>query len=320
MLHPDARALLDLIEERGLPEMHTLSPVEARAFYRDRRSFTQPPAPEVGAVRDSHCEGPHGRIPLRIYRPLGADASGATAPARLPALVYFHGGGWTIGDLDTHDVLCRQLCNGARAVVVAVDYRMGPEHRFPAAVDDCLAATRWVRHAAHELGVDAARLAVGGDSAGANLAAVVAILARDAADLPIAFQLLIYPATDMRRRHASHTTNGRGYLLTGETISYYHDHYIGDAAHDLDWRASPLLHGDLSRLPRALVVTAGFDPLRDEGLEYADRLVAAGNRATYVCYEREIHGFITMGKVIDEANSAVTLCAVELARAFAGPG
>ena len=319
MLHPDARALLDLIEERGLPAMHTLTPAEARAFYRDRRSFTQPAAPEMGGVRDSHCEGPHGRIPLRIYRPMGAGASPARA-ATLPVLVYYHGGGWTIGDLDTHDVLCRQLCNGSGAVVVSVDYRMGPEHRFPAAVDDCLAATRWVRHAASELGVDPAPLAVGGDSAGGNLAAVVAILARDAGDLPIAYQLLIYPATDMRRRHASHTSNGRGYLLTTETISYYHDHYIADAAHDLDWRASPLLHADLTKLPRALVVTAGFDPLRDEGLEYADRLVAAGNRATYVCYERQIHGFITMGKVIDEANSAVALCAAEVARALAGSG
>jgi len=317
MLHPDARALLDLIEERGLPAMHTLTPVEARAFYRDRRSFTQPSAPEVGGVRDTHCEGPHGRIPLRIYRPAGAGANPSRATT-LPALVYCHGGGWTIGDLDTHDVLCRQLCNGSGAVVVSVDYRMGPEHRFPAAVDDCLAATRWVRHAAGELGVDPARLAIGGDSAGANLAAVVAILARDAGDLPIAYQLLIYPATDMRRRHASHTTNGRGYLLTTETISYYHDHYIAEAAHDLDWRASPLLHADLGKLPPALVVTAGFDPLRDEGLDYADRLVAAGNRATYVCYERQIHGFITMGKVIDEANSAVTFCAAELARALAG--
>jgi acetyl esterase len=316
MLHPDARALIDLIEERGLPAMHTLQPVEARAFYRDRRSFTQPAAPDVGAVRDTHCEGRHGRIPLRIYRPLGAGTA-PSSTATLPALVYCHGGGWTIGDLDTHDVLCRQLCNGAGAVVVSVDYRMGPEHPFPAAVDDCLAATRWVRHAAHELGVDAARLAIGGDSAGGNLAAVIAILARDAGDLPLVFQLLIYPATDMRRHHASHTTNGRGYLLTTETISYYHDHYIGDAAHDLDWRASPLLHADLTKLPRALVLTAGFDPLRDEGLAYADRLVAAGNRATYVCYERQIHGFITMGKVIDEANSAVTLCAAELARAFA---
>ena len=316
MLHPDARALLDLIEERGVPATHTLSPVEARAFYRDRRSFTQPTAPDLGGVRDTHCEGPHGRIPLRIYRPMGTGA----APSRgvtLPVLVYYHGGGWTIGDLDTHDVLCRQLCNGSGAVVVAVDYRMGPEHRFPAAVDDCLAATQWVARHARELGVDAARLAVGGDSAGGNLAAVVAIAARDAGDLPIAWQLLIYPATDMRRGHPSHTTNGSGYLLTTETISYYHDNYVADPGHDLDWRASPLLCEDLSRLPPALVLTAGFDPLRDEGLAYADRLVAAGNRASYVCYERQIHGFITMGRIIDEANSAVTLCAAELARALA---
>ena len=316
MLHPDARALLDLIEERKLPAMHTLTPVDARAFYRDRRFFTQPAPPDVGGVIDTRCKGPHGAVPLRIYRPLGAGASPTKASA-LPALVYYHGGGWTIGDLDTHDVLCRELCNGASAVVVAVDYRMGPEHRFPAAVDDCIAATAWVHRQASELGIDPARLAVGGDSAGGNLAAVVAIAARDGGTVPIAYQLLIYPATDMRRGHPSHTENGNGYLLTTETIGYYHDHYIADPAHDLDWRASPLLHPDLSRLPPALVLTAGFDPLRDEGFDYANRLVAAGNRATYVCFERQIHGFITMGKVIDEANAAVTLCAGELARLLA---
>jgi len=317
MLHPDARALLDLIEERKLPAMHTLTPVDARAFYRDRRFFTQPAPPDVGAVFDTRCQGPHGAIPLRVYRPLGAGAS-PTKGSSLPVLVYYHGGGWTIGDLDTHDVLCRELCNGSGAVVVAVDYRMGPEHRFPAAVDDCTAATAWVHAQADELGVDRSRLAVGGDSAGGNLAAVIAIAARDSGAFPIAYQLLIYPATDMRRGHPSHTTNGSGYLLTTETIAYYHDHYITDAAHDLDWRASPLLHPDLSNLPPALVLTAGFDPLRDEALEYANRLAAAGNRATYVCFDRQIHGFITMGKVIDEANTAVTLCAGELARVLAG--
>ena len=317
MLHPDARALLDLIAERNLPATHTLTPVDARAFYRDRRGFTQPPAPDVGAVLDTRCEGPHGAILLRIYRPMGGGAAPTRGSALLPALVYYHGGGWTIGDLDTHDVLCRELCNGSGAVVVAVDYRMGPEHRFPAAVDDCLEATYWVRQQASELGVDAGRLAVGGDSAGGNLAAVVAILARDAGDLPIAHQLLIYPATDMRRGHPSHQTNGNGYLLTTETIDYFHDHYIDEPAHDHDWRASPLLHPDLSGLPPALVLTAGFDPLRDEGLDYANRLVAAGNRATYVCFERQIHGFITMGRVIDEAHAAVTLCAGELVRALA---
>jgi acetyl esterase len=314
MLHPHARALLDLIEQRGLPPMQTLSPVEARLFYRDRRAVTQPEAPPVAEIAELAADGPHGPIALRLYRPVRR----SDAPAPAPVLVYYHGGGWTIGDLDTHDVLCRQLANASRCAVVSVDYRMGPEHRFPAAVDDCLAATQWVRRQADALGLDAARLAVGGDSAGANLAAVVAITARDAGDLPIAHQLLIYPATDMRRGHASHATNGRGYLLETETISYYHDNYIDDPRHDLDWRASPLLHGDLSRLPPSLLLTAGFDPLRDEGLEYADALVAAGNRCTYVCFERQIHGFITMGKVIDEANTAVALCAAELERALRG--
>jgi len=310
MLHPQAKALLELIAQRGLPAMQSLPPVEARLFYRDRRAVTQPDAPSVAEITELSAEGPHGPIPLRLYRPTGrSDRRDA-----MPVLVYYHGGGWTIGDLDTHDVLCRQLANGSRCAVVSVDYRMGPEHRFPAAVDDCLAATYWVRRQAEALSLDATRLAVGGDSAGGNLAAVVAILARDAGDLPIAYQLLIYPATDMRRGHASHTTNGRGYLLETETITYYHDNYIDDPAHDLDWRASPLLRGDLSTLPPSLVLTAGFDPLRDEGLEYADALVAAGNRATYVCFERQIHGFITMGRVIDESNTAVALCAAELER------
>ncbi len=312
MLHPQARALLDFIEQSGVPATHTLTPAEARAFYRERRAATQPQPPAVAEVRELRADGPHGAIPLRLYRPAGT-ASGDV----LPVLVYFHGGGWVIGDLDTHDTLCRELANGAGCAVVAVDYRMGPEQRFPAAVDDALAATRWVHGQAAALGVDAARLAVGGDSAGGNLAAVVAIAARDAGDLPIAFQLLIYPATDMRRGHASHAANGQGYLLTADTIAYFHDHYIDEARHDLDWRASPLLRPDLSGLPPALVLTAGYDPLRDEGLDYARALTAAGNRASYVCFERQIHGFITMGRVLDEAHTAVALCAAELRRALA---
>ena len=187
----------------------------------------------------------------------------------------------------------------------------------PAAADDCIAATRWVAHHAGTLGLDATRLAVGGDSAGGNLAAVVALAARDAGDLPLLYQLLIYPATDMRATAPSHTTNGQGYLLTSDTVLYFHDHYITDRAHDLDWRASPLLHTDLSRLPPALVLTAGYDPLRDEGAAYAEQLTAAGNRASYICFERQIHGFITMGRVLDEANTAVAMCAAELQRALA---
>ncbi|MDQ0573602.1 acetyl esterase [Variovorax paradoxus] len=312
MLHPQARALLDFIEARGIPPTHTLSPADARAFYRDRRAATQPDAPPVAQVRELRAEGPHGTIPVRLYRSLGS-----TADALLPVLVYFHGGGWVVGDLDTHDVLCRELANGAGCAVASVDYRMGPEHRFPAAVDDVLASTRWVRRGAAALGLDAGRLAVGGDSAGGNLAAVAAIAARDAGDLPIAFQLLIYPATDMRRGHPSHQANGQGYLLTRDTMAYFHDHYIDDARHDLDWRASPLLHADLSGLPPALVLTAGYDPLRDEGLAYAEALTAAGNRAAHVCFERQIHGFITMGKVLDEAATAIALCTAELRRALA---
>ena len=312
MLHPQARALIDLIAQRGLPPMQSLPPVEARLFYRDRRALTQPEAPAVAEISELSADGPHGPIALRLYRPtLQSDDR-----AVLPVLVYYHGGGWTIGDLDTHDVLCRQLANGSGCAVVSVDYRMGPEHRFPAGSDDCLAATYWVRRNAESLGLDASRLAVGGDSAGGNLAAVVAIAARDAGDLPIAFQLLIYPAVDQRWGHASHKSNGKGYLLESETIRYYHDNYYGDTSNDLDWRASPLLHADLGKLPPALVLTAGFDPLRDEGLDYANALVAAGNRASYVCFERQIHGFITMGKLLDEANTAVAMCAAELARAL----
>jgi len=314
MLHPQAQAWLDFLKARGVPPTHTLSVADARRFYRDRRSVTQPAPPEVAAVRALQAEGPQGPIPLRLYRPIGS-----AIEQRLPVLVYYHGGGWVIGDLDTHDTLCRELANGAGCAVVAVDYRLGPEHRFPAGVDDCIAAARWVRANAAELGVDPARLAVGGDSAGGNLAAVVTIALRDLPndDPPIAFQLLIYPATDMRCTAPSRTSNGQGYVLTSETIAYYHDHYIDDAAHDLDWRASPLLHPDLSGLAPALVLTAGFDPLRDEGLAYADALAAAGNRTTYVCFDRQIHGFILMGKVIDEAHAAVALCAGELRRAFA---
>ena len=311
MLHPETRALLDFIEARQIPPTHTLSVADARAYYRDRRGVTQPAPPDVAQVHELQAGGPHGSIPLRLYRPLGAAETEV-----LPVLVYYHGGGWVIGDLDTHDSLCRALANGAGCAVIAIDYRMGPEHRFPAAVDDCLAATRWVHANAEALHLDPARLAVGGDSAGGNLAAVVSIAARDSGDLAIAFQLLIYPATDQHRTAPSHTENGQGYLLTTDTMDYFTGHYITDAAQYDDWRASPLLHENLADLPPALVLTAGFDPLRDEGKAYAERLTAAGNRASYVCFDRQIHGFITMGKLIDEANTAVALCAVELRRAL----
>ncbi len=311
MLDPQARALLDLIASRGLPPTHELTPAEARSFYRERRFFTQPDPPPMAECRDLAAPGPNGAIPLRLYR-----AEAGAAPA--PVLVYFHGGGWTIGDLDTHDVLCRQLAQRSGCVVIAVDYRLGPEHRFPAAVQDAEAATRWVQAQAVALGVDARRLAVGGDSAGGNLAAVVSLLLRDGAgDAPAPrLQLLIYPATDMRAVAPSHTHNGQGYLLTRDTIDYFRAHYIDDPALYADWRASPLLHPRLGGLPPTLVLTAGYDPLRDEGLQYADALSAAGVPTQYICFERQIHGFITMGKLLAEADTAVSLCAETLRRAL----
>lgn len=311
MLHPQARALLRLMEEKGVPPTQSLTPDEARRAYRDRRSFTQPAPPDVASVRELQAPGPDGEIPLRMYRPLGSRAGQA-----LPVLVYYHGGGWVIGDLDTHDVLCRELCNAAGCAVVSVDYRLAPEHRFPAAVDDAVAALHWVHAQAGELRLDPLRIAVGGDSAGGNLAAVAAIAARDGGKVPLRLQLLIYPATDQRRGAPSHETNGQGFLLTRESIAYYHDHYLVDARHDHDWRASPLLCEDLRGLPPAFVLTAGYDPLRDEGLQYAQRLSEAGVRSTLVCFDRQIHGFILMGRVLDEANEAVQLCAVQLRRAL----
>jgi acetyl esterase len=280
---------------------------EARRFYRERRHITQPEPPPIDTVRALTAEGPHGPIPLRLYRH-------GEGSSQRPVLVYFHGGGWVIGDLDTHDTLCRQLALASGCVVVSVDYRMGPEHPFPAAVDDACAATRWVAAQAAALGLDATRLAVGGDSAGGNLAAVVSLALRG--ELPLAFQLLIYPATDQHRTHESHRRNAQGYLLTADTMTWFHDHYITDPAHDDDWRASPLRHPDLSRLPPALVLTAGYDPLRDEGMAYAQRLSESGVWATLVSFERQIHGFMPMGRVIDEANEAVALCADALKRAL----
>lgn len=312
MLDPQARALIDLMVAKGVPPTHTLPAAQARRFYLERRGFTQPDPPPVGAVRELEAAGPQGAIRLRSYRPAGAAAAGL-----LPALLYLHGGGWTIGDLDTHDVVCRTLCAAAGCAVLAVDYRLAPEHPFPAAFDDSLAAARFVQAQAAALGLDRARLAIGGDSAGGNLAAAVCLALRDAGEPLPAFQLLIYPATDMRATAPSHQANGQGYLLTADTVAYFRGHYMPDPASWDDRRASPLRAASHAGLPPALVLTAGFDPLRDEGRQYADTLSAAGVSTQYVCFERQIHGFVTMGRVIDEAHTALALCAAALRRALA---
>ena len=300
--HPQVLALLEAAASSPLPTLDKVSPFVARRLYRERCARVMPKAPEAMTRLLVSPEG----IALRAYRPVG------TARDRLPALVFFHGGGWSIGDLDTHDVLCRQLANGAHCAVFSVEYRLAPEAPFPAAVDDCLSATKYILENAKDLNADPARIAVGGDSAGGNLAAVVAISLKE----KIAFQLLIYPATDQRLGSASLARNGEGYLLTRRLMETFRGYYLPRREDLLDWRASPLLAQSLAGLPPAFLLTAGFDPLLDEGRAYVERLAREGNEVAYREYPDMVHGFIVMGGVLDTANAAVEDCCTALRRQF----
>lgn len=310
MLDPQAGALLEELAARGARATHTMTPEQARTAYLARRDFTQPAPVAVAEVVNLTMPGPGGDIKLRSYRPT------ANHKDPLPVLVYFHGGGFVVGDLDSHDRLCREICNQSNCAVIAVDYRLAPEHAYPAASQDCLAATRWVHDKADELNIDPTRIAIGGDSAGGQLAAVTALALRDDPEIKLAFQLLIYPITDATMQCDSIERNGQGYRLLKQDLLYYYDHYFQgqDVRHDP--MVSPLRADDLSGLPDALVLTAGFDPLHDEGLAYANALSAAGTTTQYICFARQIHGFILMGKVIDEANLATTVCANAVKRAL----
>jgi acetyl esterase/lipase len=308
-LDPQARAVLDLVKKVGRPSYDQLSPPEARQQYRETRTALQPEAPDMAVVKDLSADSAAGPVPLRLYRP-------AVDGAPLPALIYFHGGGWVIGDLETHDVLCRQLAEQSGFAVVAVDYRLAPEHKFPAAVDDCWAATRWIASHAGELGIDGGRLAVGGDSAGGNLAAVIALMARDAGGPALGFQLLIYPATDLTRTAASHTEFADGYLLTRNMTGWFTAHYVRNAGDETDWKGSPLRTASLAGVAPALIITAGFDPLRDEGEAYARRLREAAVTVDYICYGGMIHGFLPMGRALDTATRAVAHAAASLRQAL----
>lgn len=312
MLHPQARALLELIEQKGVPPTHTLSPQEARTVYRERRFFTQPEPPQVGEVRELSFAGPGGPVPLRLYRPLRSDAA-----EQLAALVYYHGGGWTIGDLETHDTLCRELANGSGCAVVAVDYRLGPEHRFPAAVDDSIAALRWIHANAQPLGLNASRIAVGGDSAGGNLAAVLALAAREQG-IALRYQVLIYPVTSaVPGDLPSHTEFGEGYVLSRNAMERFTGHYFGDDGRAPDWRGAPLLAEDLSGLPPALVMVGTYDVLRDDGVAYANAMTEAGNQVTLVEYSGMSHGFINMAATMTTGRLALCQVASALRHALA---
>jgi acetyl esterase len=310
-LDPQAKAVIELAIKAGRPPYHTLTPKDARLLFLETRPFSTPAAPAIGAVRNLAADGPLGQIPLRLYRPAGVPDA-----VRLPVYVYFHGGGWVIGDLESHDVLCRQLTAESGACVIAVDYRLAPEHKFPAAADDAWAATRWITAHATELGVDAGRLAVGGDSAGGNLAAVVALMARDAKGPSIALQVLIYPVTDVGSESKSYADFADGYMLTRDSMRWFTAHYLGGKKDAQDWRVSPLRAPSLAGLPPALVITAGFDPLRDEGAAYATRLREAGVTVDYVAFGGMIHGFVGMGRVLDSALRAVSLIGGSLKQAF----
>lgn len=314
-LDPQVAALLEAAAKAGRPLLHTLSPEEARRMFRETRVPLQPPPPEMARVDDLVADAGHGKIPLRHFRPKSHPEN-----ELIPALVYYHGGGWVIGDIDTHDVTCRQLAEASGCAVVSVNYRKAPEHRFPAAIDDAYAIAAWLAANGGSLRIDGHRLAVGGDSAGGNLAAAVALMARDALKAgrnapSIRFQLLIYPATDMTMTHESLDRFGEGYLLTRAAMEWFIDHYM-TGADKRDPRASPLLAGSLENLPPAYVITAGFDPLRDEGFAYARRLAEAGNSVEYVEYGGMVHGFIGMGGVVATANRAIAAAGAALKQAL----
>jgi len=299
-LHPEAQSVLDLMESANAPPVHALSVEGARD--RMKRLFATDADPEpVGAVDEYSIAGPDSEIPLRVYRPTGE------GPHR--TLVWFHGGGFVLGDLETADPLCRALSNEADATVVSVDYRLAPEHPWPAAPEDCYAATEWAVEHAGVLDGDPDRVAIGGTSAGGNLASVVALMARDRDGPPIAHQLLVYPSThnDLRGVTDSYEENGEGYLLERQDSEWFRSQYFArdiDASHPY---AFALQARSVDGLPPATVVTAGFDPLRDEGVAYAERLDDAGVSVVHRHYPDTIHGFFGMvgAQELDHARAAV---------------
>jgi acetyl esterase len=317
MLDTEAKAFLEAVRAAGRPDVSTLSPADARKLYKETRGAVTPEPPEMSEIDNIAAPGPHGPIPLRYYRPAGVDKK-----EPIPVLVFYHGGGWVIGDLDTHDVVCRLLSNEARCAVVSVDYRMGPEHKFPAAVEDAYSAAHWVAGEATALRIDPDKLAVGGDSAGGNLAAVVALMARgkrkdgDESAPKIGYQLLIYPATDMAMTTDSHKAFARDHLLTRDSMDWFQEQYLNGAVDRDDWRASPLRAKSLAGLPPAYVLVAGNDPLRDEGEAYADALKKAGVPVAFREFPGQIHGFVVLGKVMPQAGQAIAEMGTALKLAF----
>jgi acetyl esterase len=306
VLEADMQLLLALMDRTGAPAIDRLSPTEARRHMALNARMLALSAEPLARVEQLTLRGPAGPIPARLY-------AATHAPDPRPLLVYYHGGGWVVGGLDTHEVVCRFLAREARVQVLSVDYRLAPEHRFPSAVEDALAAFRIATQEAAALGADPARIAVSGDSAGGNLAAVVSQLAaQGGTDTPPAFQLLFYPVTDLSKKHASYRTFADGFFLTERTMDWYRKHYLAHEDEAFDPRASPLLSKDLTALPPAHIVTAGFDPLRDEGEAYAARLREAGVPVTLRRHPGQIHGFCNVSAVARSARAALVEAAAAL--------
>ncbi|MEY2436911.1 MAG: acetyl esterase [Acidimicrobiaceae bacterium] len=304
-LDPNLKTMLDSLADVGGPAMTEVSADEARAMYKLMSSIAGEPE-DVDAVESRSVPGPDGDIPVRVYRPAAAPLGDPR-----PILVWYHGGGWVIGDLDTADVTCRSLANATGAIVVSVDYRLAPEHRFPAAVDDCVAALEWVIAHGDELGGDPSRIAVGGDSAGGNLAAVVSLDARDKG-IALRHQLLVYPVTDATLSQPSMEENAEGYLLTKESMVWFVDHYLGAQGDPKDPRLSPLHADELAGVAPATVFTAEFDPLRDEGEAYAERLREADVPVELTRFDGMVHSFFALGVVTPVAGEAMALAAQRL--------
>ena len=313
-VHPDIEALIAAGRAAGSLPFEAMSAAEARRVYAERRAAFQLVAEDVSERRDFTVAGPAGPIPLRLYRP-----AQVAADVTLPCLVFMHGGGWVFGSLDSHDGLCCRLANQAGCCVIAIDYRLAPEHRYPAAVEDCAAAYAAIAADASRLKIDPQRLAVGGDSAGGNLAAVLALMGRDGSVPPPIHQTLIYPVVDIDQDLDDYGPNSHGMLITGATMVYFRDHYAPHAADRADWRASPLKAQSLANLPPALVVICGHDPLKAEGRAYADRLEREGVPVTLLQLSDQSHGVITMTKVVRLAIDLQDFVAAALRDAFRMP-
>ncbi len=314
-LHPQVVTLLENMAAANLKPVFELTPAEARAQFDTLAAKRDSERTPVGAIEEVSVPGPAGNIRVRLYRPEQASASS------LPLLVFFHGGGHVIGSLDSHDEVARVLCAGAGCLVASVDYRLAPEHKFPAAIDDSYAATQWLAENATSLGADPDKVAVGGDSAGANIAAVVALRARDGGGPALVAQHLVYPVADYACQSPSYKTYGVGYGPVSEAgMLWFQDHYLRGPEDIADWRASPLKAVDLSGLPPALVITAECDVLHDEGVAFAEAMAAAGTPVEHVDWPGMIHGFFSFAPLLDEGKAAQRHACERLRAVFAGEG